>query len=209
MNIKEFAQDDWGNGYFADKGLYVLNNAIQNCLCRKLVAWMSSDADCRWSAAGVGRDGGFQLDFSIRRDQIAWLSGCENAAVIEYWEIMQWVREYINRTFYLGLFDYECHFAHYPVGAFYKKHLDAFADQNTEKGNRKLSTILYLNEDWQPGDGGELVIYKPGSDEELVRVEPRLGTLVMFLSEEFPHEVLPANKPRWSLTGWFRTRGGL
>ena len=33
-----------------------------------------------------------------------------------------------------------------------------------------------------------------------------IGTLVCFLSERFEHEVLPATRSRWSLTGWFRSR---
>ena len=28
--------------------------------------------------------------------------------------------------------------------------------------------------------------------------------LVLFLSEETLHEVLPTNRERWSVTGWFR-----
>ncbi|MBV1883381.1 MAG: 2OG-Fe(II) oxygenase [Pseudomonadales bacterium] len=31
-----------------------------------------------------------------------------------------------------------------------------------------------------------------------------LGTLVLFLSETFPHEVLKSQRQRLSLTGWFR-----
>ena len=33
------------------------------------------------------------------------------------------------------------------------------------------------------------------------------GTLVVFLSADVPHEVLPATRDRLSLTGWFRRRG--
>ena len=29
-------------------------------------------------------------------------------------------------------------------------------------------------------------------------------TVVMFLSEEIPHEVKPAQRDRYSVTGWFR-----
>ena len=37
-------------------------------------------------------------------------------------------------------------------------------------------------------------------------VLPRGGTLVVFLSDRFPHEVLPARRERLSLAGWFRRR---
>ena len=47
----------------------------------------------------------------------------------------------------------------------------------------------------------------PGDTEgEFVLIEPRLGTLVCFLSGDFWHEVMPARKIRASITGWFRQR---
>jgi SM-20-related protein len=106
----------------------------------------------------------------------------------------------INQRLFLGLFDYESHYAIYPKGAFYKKHLDAFKG----KSNRVLSTVFYLNKDWQAHNGGELLIYKPESEEVLETVQPNLGRLVIFLSEQFPHEVLPAQQQRYSIAGWFR-----
>jgi len=38
-------------------------------------------------------------------------------------------------------------------------------------------------------------------------VLPHLGTLALFLSDRYWHEVLPARRPRFAVTGWFRTRG--
>jgi SM-20-related protein len=38
-------------------------------------------------------------------------------------------------------------------------------------------------------------------------VVPTGGCLVVFLSGEVPHEVMPATRERLSLTGWFRRRG--
>lgn len=67
-----------------------------------------------------------------------------------------------------------------------------------------LTTILYLNPGWQPGDGGELVIYTEDGQNVLGTISPTFGTLVLFLSGEFPHEVLTSNRSRYSLTGWFR-----
>jgi SM-20-related protein len=67
-----------------------------------------------------------------------------------------------------------------------------------------LSLVIYLNHDWQSGQGGELVLYHPQTGVEVQRVLPEFGTLVLFLSEEFPHEVLPATRQRSSVAGWFR-----
>jgi SM-20-related protein len=87
------------------------------------------------------------------------------------------------------------------VGAFYKKHLDAFRGE----ANRVLSVLVYLNPGWLPEDGGELLIYSDTQANEVItRVTPAFGTVVVFLSEEFPHEVLLAKRPRYSIAGWYR-----
>ena len=103
----------------------------------------------------------------------------------------------------LGLYSFESHFAVYQPGAFYKRHLDAFKGQ----ANRVLSLVTYLNPDWQEADGGQLVIYTSEEDKTGIRVLPKFGTVVVFLSEEFPHEVLPATRSRSSIAGWYRVNG--
>ena len=50
---------------------------------------------------------------------------------------------------------------------------------------------------------GELVLYKNDQDVNGIKVLPEFGTLVIFLSEEFPHEVLPALRDRYAIAGWF------
>ena len=40
-------------------------------------------------------------------------------------------------------------------------------------------------------------------------VTPSFGTIVVFLSEEFPHEVLPAKRDRYSIAGWFRLNSSI
>ncbi len=149
--------------------------------------------------AGIGREQGFQLNQFVRRDRICWLEQDHGRADF-YFEWMEKLRLYVNRRLFLGLFDYECHYAHYPEGAFYKKHYDSFQGSS----NRRLTTILYLNPDWQPGDGGQLLMYAKDGETVLETVQPTFGTLVIFLSEEFPHEVVTAKRSRYSLTGWFR-----
>lgn len=164
----------------------------------------------RFKRAGIGREADYQLNPFVRSDKIFWLDN-NHPAASAYLDWMESLRLGLNRRLFLGLFDYECHYARYDSGAFYKKHLDAFKGQ----ANRVLTTVLYLTPDWQPRDGGELLIYPPGeagmkaSAEPLLRVEPRFGRMVIFLSEEFPHEVLPTRRPRYSIAGWFRVNGSL
>lgn len=157
----------------------------------------------RFHPAGIGREQEHQLNRFVRRDRICWLTA-DHAVAAFYLDWLEQLRQHLNRELFLGLFDYECHYAHYPRGAFYKKHLDAFQGS----ASRKLTTILYLNPAWQANDGGELILYAADGEAVLTTVQPAFGSLVIFLSEVFPHEVRPANKSRYSLTGWFRINTG-
>ncbi|MDH5473729.1 MAG: 2OG-Fe(II) oxygenase, partial [Gammaproteobacteria bacterium] len=140
-----------------------------------------------------------QLNQFVRRDRIFWLPE-DHPPAQHYLHWAEQLRLRLNRELFLGLFDYECLYAHYQQGGFYKKHLDAFAGSS----NRRLTTILYLNPEWSPQDGGELLLYASDGETLLETVIPTFGTMVIFLSDEFPHEVRVANRSRYSLTGWFR-----
>jgi SM-20-related protein len=155
--------------------------------------------------AGVGQGAGLSVRPEIRSDQVLWLEAAD--ASVEQQLYLAWLevlRLALNQRFFLGLFDFEGHFAIYPKGAFYKPHLDRHAGTS----GRIVTAILYLNPYWQPGDGGELKIWTTCGEQTgaSVLIEPRLGTMVCFLAGDFWHEVLPAVKTRMSITGWFRQR---
>ncbi|BCG22263.1 2OG-Fe(II) oxygenase [Pseudomonas tohonis] len=153
------------------------------------------------SPAGIGRGDGQQVREGIRGDRIDWLEPGQAEPCDRYLALMDELRLRLNRELFLGLEDFEAHFALYPPGAFYQKHLDRFRDDD----RRAVSAVLYLNPEWLPGEGGELRLYlDDGSTRDVL---PEAGTLVVFLSGELPHEVLPASRERLSLTGWFRRRG--
>jgi len=159
--------------------------------------------------AGIGRDKDHIIDESIRTDEICWITSNTDAgtAWVKWAESLQ---TFLNRRLFLGLFSFESHFSHYAKGDFYKKHKDAFKGEN----NRVLSVVLYLNQDWSAADGGELVIYNKSSassvtEHSKITVIPSFGTIVVFLSEEFPHEVLPAQCDRYSIAGWFRLNNSI
>jgi SM-20-related protein len=152
------------------------------------------------SRASVGRGGGQLVDEGIRGDHIQWLERGETAATDQYLDLLDTLREALNRELFLGLEDYECHFALYPPGSFYRRHLDRFRDDD----RRTVTTVCYLNQDWQPEQGGALRIELADGEER--DVLPQAGTLVVFMSADFPHEVLPASRERLSLTGWYRRR---
>ena len=135
---------------------------------------------------------------NIRGDEILWLEK-EKADETEakFLERLEEFMNYVNYTCFLGLRSYEIHYASYPVGTFYKRHLDKFRNDS----GRKLSFICYLNQNWQDDNGGELVLYLPDKEEVVL---PLGGRLVVFESDRIEHEVLPANRERRSLTGWLR-----
>ncbi|EUJ10860.1 putative proline hydroxylase [Methylophilaceae bacterium 11] len=142
----------------------------------------------------------------IRGDHICWLDeNSPDIAIQQYFVHMQHLRQLINQQLYMGLASLETHLAIYPVGAVYQKHLDQFnVGGSAQLNTRKISSILYLNQDWQPKHGGELRLHL--DNEEWIDILPIGGRLVLFLSADFWHEVLPAYRERLSLTGWFRTR---
>ncbi len=158
----------------------------------------------RLQSAGIGRENNFQIATDIRRDKIFWLSR-HRQVQRQFLDRMEELRLSLNQDLFLGLFEFEGHFSHYPPGAFYKRHYDSFRGE----ANRIVSVVIYLNDDWRAGDGGELVLYDPDSNDEIVRIEPRAGTMALFLSEEIPHEVLPTQKHRASISGWFRLNNSI
>ena len=138
------------------------------------------------------------IDNQRRRDKIQWLNE-DQASRSEFLAFAGGLKEYLNRELYLGINYYESHFAIYEEGDFYETHLDAFKNSK----NRIVTTVYYLNDSWYDTDGGELIVYDKNNNF-LTEVKPEANTLVVFMSEKFPHEVKPAKKKRYSIAGWFR-----
>lgn len=191
------------------KGFSIQKNALPHTFTADLLHCFKVIPPGQLKQAGVGRAQGKQSNSDIRRDEIAWIESAANVLNTDNPNCpsQQWLnfaaqlQQHLNRTLMLGLFSFESHFAHYAPGAFYKTHVDAFKGQ----ANRVLSVVLYLNPDWGNQDGGEMMLYGENADDDvLATVRPEAGTLAVFLSEDFPHEVLPANRDRYSIAGWYR-----
>lgn len=186
----------------AEQGWAIVANALPVDLTLELAQ------ECRARAnqgalqpAGVGRGSAHGVQEGVRGDHIQWLEPGQYAAGDRYLAMLDDLRGQLNQALYLGLEDYEGHFALYPPGTFYQKHLDRFRDDD----RRAVSAVFYLNSDWLPEQGGALRLYL--ADGRELDVLPEAGTLVVFLSADLPHEVLPATRERLSLTGWLRRRG--
>ncbi|QYK14754.1 2OG-Fe(II) oxygenase [Shewanella rhizosphaerae] len=188
----------------ATHGNVVLHNVLAQPMLQQLLDGITGIAEEDFKAAAIGRQQDQQVVESIRRDKICWLNESVEFAKA-YFDWSEELRLAVNRYLYLGLFDQEAMLAYYAPGAFYKRHLDAFRGQT----NRKLTSILYLNPDWQASHGGELLMYEGDETTPFQTVEPRFGTMVIFLSELFPHEVSLSHHDRYSLTSWYRINDGM
>lgn len=161
-------------------------------------------------AAGTGRENK-AINAELRGDHIQWLEEQSSSPVQQvYFNAMEALRLELNRRLFLGLFSLESHLALYPPGRGYKKHIDRFRGEHPTKPLRQISAILYLNSHWRESNGGHLRIYLDDGNSTnappYLDISPTGGKAVFFLSDTFYHEVLPADRDRMSLTGWFLTR---
>ncbi|TNE56000.1 MAG: 2OG-Fe(II) oxygenase [Bacteroidetes bacterium] len=147
--------------------------------------------------AGIGQHYQYQRKKRIRGDQIKWIAANSPIAIEQHFlkQVNDFI-DYLNRTCFAGIRNSEFHYAVYEPGTFYKRHSDQF----NRDDRRRFSMVLYLHENWNPGDGGELIIY----GQENHCIEPLPGRIVFF-SSELEHEVLRSESQRMSLTGWLRS----
>jgi len=152
--------------------------------------------------AHIGKGNQRKRDESVRGDFTKWIDPKNPPHELKAaFEFLDELLFNLNRHFFLGVKEYEAHLAKYPRGAFYKKHLDRF-----EKDSSRVFTyIFYLHEEWNEACGGELVLYTKDG-KELEKILPLPGSLMCFMSEDFPHEVLVSTHERRSLTGWMHTK---
>lgn len=186
--IQRFYQDGW----------VLLPQFLTDSLNAALLHEAQYEADL--TLAGIGRNTAHQLNQQIRRDATQWFDATTPAQQA-YLQLMAELQLALNRQCFLGLFDFECHFARYQQGDFYKKHLDAFKGRT----NRVLTSVSYLN---TVEKGGQLALYDE-TDKLIQTITPTAGSLLLFESERFPHEVLPAQDPRFSIAGWFRKNANI
>jgi SM-20-related protein len=158
----------------------------------------------KFRKAAIGTGEQKQIRPEIRSDEVLWMDA-ENLSLLqsEYWNRVEQIKQLLNRRCYLGLKSFEGHFARYPIGSFYKRHLDQFH----QVPYREVTVILYVNDTWSEQDEGALRMYIPQEDgtERIEDYLPLPRRLVVFLSGEIPHEVLPTKKERNSITGWLKT----
>jgi SM-20-related protein len=159
------------------------------------------EARGEFAAARIGKKATLQRREDIRGDFTCWLREPLYPAEHILLGQLEALRLELNRETFLGLFDLELHYARYPPAAAYARHVD----QPQGTSQRKVSLVLYLNLGWNEEDGGALRTYEAG--QQCCDIEPIGGRLVCFLTAGREHEVLPARRDRWSISGWYRGRG--
>lgn len=186
----------------ADDGWCVVSNLMDKLQTRALAAECLSMQDARLlqpARVGAGRTAS-----SLRGDSTQWfVSGAMSASQQLFTDRLDALRLALSRLLMLGLVDCESHYAVYPPGAGYARHLDCLRGNDA----RVVSAVFYLNDAWLEADGGALRLYlADGSPRD---VYPHAGSLLLFLSAQFEHEVLPATRDRMSIAGWMRQRPAL
>jgi SM-20-related protein len=158
----------------------------------------------KFKEAGIGKYNEAHKATLVRGDEILWLeTNSTDAAERMLLDKNQAFVDYLNQTCYLGIIETQIHFAKYDIGKFYRRHRDTF---HAQKG-RILSVIYYLNSNWIPADGGNLIIYSQDEGvEKKIIIAPLAGRLVCFESEKLDHEVTEAFAERFSVTGWLINR---
>lgn len=187
---------DWID-QMAQHDYVVIRDFLPLSVYEKLKSYLNEKLDEQmFEQAGIGALADNHVITRIRGDETFWLDRERDRGEIhEFYELVEEMIAYFNRLCYMSLSGFEFHFAHYPKGTFYKRHVDQFRDRS----NRLITFILYFNDDWKRGDGGELVIYR---EKEDIKVDPTGNSAVLFRTEGLEHEVLLSSESRFSLTGW-------
>ncbi len=183
----------------SDKRFVVIDDFLTDDLYQNIRQFFLNKID-DFEQAGIGALDQNIIKQNIRGDQTYWLDSKRDLALQDWWDLVNETIDVLNRNCFLSLSGYEFHLAHYPPGGHYDKHLDQFSNRD----NRMISMVIYLNEGWQKGDGGELEVFL--EDESTVLVEPHKKRCVLFQSAGVPHAVKKAIKSRYSLTGWLLYR---
>ncbi len=182
---------------FYEKGLAVYDHFISDKEVDLLLEMIAKHHHLLQSA-GIGNKANFQVKPIIRGDFIEWLDPLiETQFASIYLKKLAPIIAAFNQRFFLSIVKSDHQIAFYPPHSHYEKHVDTFQKNDS----RVVSSVLYLNKNWQINDGGELCVYL--KNKTVQKVEPIAGRLVLFESI-LEHEVLECNAPRYSIAGWFK-----
>jgi SM-20-related protein len=114
MHIEKIAEQLERTGYI------VLDNPLLAILSAQLFSRCQDNDAQRFHAARVGRGLARKQVDAIRGDVISWLDDADHIDHA-YLVWMEQLRNGLNAALYLGLFDYECHYAIYSCRCWLRK----------------------------------------------------------------------------------------
>lgn len=127
-------------------------------------------------------------------------------AVERHWQEILSTLEIKN--FAIGTVETNC--VIYGNNNYFKRHQDTFT---SVRKKRRISWVYYFHKEPKPFSGGELIFYK--GNEEIARVAPQAGMLIVFDSSMF-HEVLAVHvksnefeNGRFTITGFINEKPSL
>jgi SM-20-related protein len=187
----------------ATNSLVIVPNYLSKTVLDPLLIDFTEHWDMeKFNRAGMGKHTLHTVNDEVRRDSTYWIDPINlTSPQANLWNMLEELRLEFNRQLYIGLLTLEGHYAQYPAGGYYKRHLDRFNSDDA----RTVTVVIYLNQNWKSENGGELKVYLMPNEEPL-KIEPVAGTLVCFLSDRIEHEVSPSICERRSFAGWFKRR---
>lgn len=197
--MTKFPEASWINwvDQLSEQDYVVIDDFISESLYKEIRSHFLEKLDQdTFDKAGIGALGLNTIKKEVRGDFTYWLDKDKDAELSQFYDLKDELIYVMKRYCFLSIADSEFHYAFYPPGAHYEAHIDQFS----QRSNRQISFVLYLNEVWQKGDGGELKIFEPSGNE--IMIEPLAKRCVIFKSDCVLHQVMPTTKDRYSLTGW-------
>jgi SM-20-related protein len=198
MNIQDHEFASAANALAVD-GWCVISNLMTGVQTRALADECTAMHEA--SLLLPARTGSARSSSLLRGDSTHWFDqGNLSPAQQNFSNRIDALRIDLGRDLMLSLVDCESHYAVYRPGAGYARHLDCLRGSDA----RVISAVFYLNDDWLETQGGALRLYL--ADGSARDTYPRAGSLLLFLSAQFEHEVLPASRNRMSVACWMRQR---
>ncbi|MBP2281542.1 SM-20-related protein [Psychrobacter sp. PL15] len=199
LQLSDF-EVDWGDRLtntqldkLVNEGWIIIDDVFNS---KALLALQAESGFVDYRAAQL--TAGIQVS-DIRGDNIRWITQVFFAGFY-YLQSINALATVFNRSLFTGIRHSEAHYACYPVGFGYQWH----KDNPTNRDERVLSAVFYLNDEWANSDGGALeVIDNHGKHHNVMPVANRL----VIFNSNIQHQVQTAHRQRYSIATWMRRDG--
>lgn len=113
----------------AKKGYYIADDVLLSVDINKIKHRFVElqEEEEQFEKAGIGKQVHYTIDKAVRGDFIRWIDDKDQLApTYNLFEKIQALISSLNRICFLGVKDFETHYAYYPKGGGYKIHRDRF-----------------------------------------------------------------------------------